>query len=96
MRNKKFGYLFRGIFFFLFFLHVIFYLPFFIIEILIYFNLFIFIDIQNKKFYEYFELYINILLEYQNRNYLLYMSLLYLIVGSIRFIYFRITNEEIF
>lgn len=96
MRNKKFGYLFRGIFFFLFFLHVIFYLPFFIIEILIYFNLFNFIDIQNKKFYEYFELYINILLEYQNRNYLLYMSLLYLIVGSIRFIYFRITNEEIF
>jgi hypothetical protein len=96
MRNKKFGYLFRRIFFFLFFLNVIFYLPFFIIEILIYFNLFIFIDIQNKKFYEYFELYINKLLEYQNKNYLLYMSLLYLIVGSIRFIYFRITNEEIF
>ena len=96
MRNKKFGFFFRRIFFFLFFLHVIFYLPFFIIEILIYFNLFIFIDIENKKFYEYFELYINKLLEYQNKNYLLYMSLLYLIVGSIRFIYFRITNEEIF
>jgi len=96
MNRKNFGYIIRKIFNILVFLHVIFYLPFFIIEILIYFNLFIFIDIENKKFYEYFELYINKLLEYQNKNYLLYMSLLYLIVGSIRFIYFRITNEEIF
>jgi hypothetical protein len=96
MIRKNFGYIIRKIFYILFFLHVIFYIPVFIIEILIFFNLFNPIDIHNKKFYEYFELYTNAIVEYEHKNYLLYMSLLYLIVGSIRFIYFRITNEEIF